>query len=99
MQARALTPQERRGRVIYLRGETASGREIGALVGELDVPASTLTCVGCHGVRGEGKTEGGVTAGNMTWAHLVKPHGHTHHGAQARPVQRSRFRARRLRWG
>jgi ABC-type branched-subunit amino acid transport system substrate-binding protein len=76
--ARALTPQERRGKVIYLRGETASGREIGALIGEIDVPASTLTCAGCHGTRGEGKTEGGVTAGNLTWANLVKPYGHTH---------------------
>src|SRR5215213_7306542 len=76
--ARALTPQERRGRAIYLRGESASGREIKALVGEVDVPASTMTCAGCHGARGEGKTEGGVTAGNLTWANLVKPYGHTH---------------------
>ena len=42
------------------------------------MPASTLTCAGCHGARGEGKTEGGVTAGNLTWSHLLKPYGHTH---------------------
>lgn len=76
--ARALTPQERRGRAIYLRGESVSGREIKALVGEVDVPASTVTCAGCHGARGEGKTEGGVTAGNLTWANLTKSYGHTH---------------------
>src|SRR5215213_6975657 len=76
--ARVLTPQERRGRAIYLRGESASGQEIQAVVGEVDVPASTMTCAGCHGARGEGKTEGGVTAGNLTWANLVKPYGHTH---------------------
>jgi len=76
--ARALTPQERRGRAIYLRGESPSGREIQAVVGEVDVPASTMTCAGCHGARGEGKTEGGVTAGNLTWANLVKSYGHTH---------------------
>jgi ABC-type branched-subunit amino acid transport system substrate-binding protein len=76
--ARALTPQERRGRALYLRGETASGKEIQAVVGEVDVPASTMTCAGCHGARGEGKTEGGVTAGNLTWANLLKPYGHTH---------------------
>lgn len=76
--ARGLTAQERRGKAIYLRGESVSGREIIALVGELDVPASTVTCAGCHGARGEGKTEGGVTAGNLTWANLVKPYGHTH---------------------
>jgi ABC-type branched-subunit amino acid transport system substrate-binding protein len=76
--ARGLTPQERRGRAIYTRGESPSGREITALVGELDVPSSTVTCAGCHGARGEGKTEGGVTAGNLTWANLLKPYGHTH---------------------
>jgi ABC-type branched-subunit amino acid transport system substrate-binding protein len=76
--SRALTPQERRGKALYLRGESSSGQETTALVGELDVPASTLPCAGCHGLKGEGKTEGGVTAGNLTWANLVKPYGHTH---------------------
>lgn len=75
---RALTEQERRGRAIYLRGESPSGREILAAVGDLDVPSSTVTCAGCHGARGEGKTEGGVTAGNLVWSHLLKPYGHTH---------------------
>ena len=75
---RGLTPEERRGKALYLRGESSSGKEITAMVGELDVPASTLTCAGCHGLRGEGKTEGGVTAGNLTWSNLVKPYGHTH---------------------
>ena len=84
--ARALTPQERRGRSIYLRGESAAGRAITAVVGEVDVPASAMTCSGCHGLRGEGKTEGGVTAGDLTWSNLTKPYGHTHpsgrkHGA------------------
>ncbi|HVG29431.1 MAG TPA: ABC transporter substrate-binding protein [Pyrinomonadaceae bacterium] len=84
--ARPLTPQERRGRAIYLRGESAAGRAITAVVGEIDVPASTMTCAGCHGLRGEGKTEGGVTAGDLTWSNLTKPYGHTHpsgrkHGA------------------
>jgi ABC-type branched-subunit amino acid transport system substrate-binding protein len=84
--ARALTPQERRGRAIYLRGENDAARPITALVGEVDVPASAMTCAGCHGLRGEGKTEGGVTAGNLTWSNLLKPYGHTHesgrkHGA------------------
>lgn len=76
--AAGLTPQERRGKALYLRGESASGREITAVVGELDVPASTVTCAGCHGMRGEGKTEGGITAGDLTWANLTKPYGHTH---------------------
>jgi len=77
-QARSLTPQERRGKALYLRGESSTGKEITATVGELDVPASTMPCAGCHGLRGEGKTEGGVTAGNITWSNLLKPYGHTH---------------------
>ncbi len=75
---RGLTPQEARGKAIYLRGESASGREITADLGDISVPASTVTCAGCHGPRGEGKTEGGVTAGGLAWAHLTKSDGHTH---------------------
>src|SRR5215212_718794 len=77
-QTSALSPEEKRGKAIYLRGASPSGKEITAMVGELDVPASTMTCAGCHGLRGEGKTEGGVTAGNLTWSNLIKPYGHTH---------------------
>lgn len=83
---RPLTPQEKRGKAFYLRGETSSGREITALMNDIDVPASTMTCAGCHGVRGEGQTEGGITAGSLRWSNLTKPYGHTHdngrkHGA------------------
>lgn len=81
-QRRELTMQEKRGKAFYLRGESASGQEITALLGEVDVPASTLPCAGCHGNRGEGKTEGGVTAGNMSWSHLTKPYGHTDEGGR-----------------
>ena len=77
-----LTPQEKRGKAFYLRGETSSGQEVTALMGEIDVPASTLTCAGCHGIRGEGLTEGGVTAGPLTWSHLTKPYGHTDEGGR-----------------
>jgi hypothetical protein len=83
---RPLTVEEKRGKALYRRGESASGQEITALLNDLDVPASTLTCAGCHGSRGEGKTEGGVTAGNLVWSNLTKSYGHTHdngrkHGA------------------
>jgi ABC-type branched-subunit amino acid transport system substrate-binding protein len=74
----ALTLQEQRGKAIYRRGVNSSGREIVALMGEIEVPAPRLTCAGCHGAQGEGKTEGGVTAGQLTWAHLTKPYGHIH---------------------
>ena len=83
---RPLTAAEKRGKALYLRGESSSGKEITAIMNDIDVPASTLSCAGCHGARGEGKTEGGVTAGSLTWSHLTKPYGHTHdngrkHGA------------------
>jgi ABC-type branched-subunit amino acid transport system substrate-binding protein len=77
-QERKLTPQERRGRAIYLRGESSSGREIKSLIGDLEVPSGTVHCAGCHGRRGEGKTEGGVSAGSLTWTNLTKSYGHTH---------------------
>ena len=77
-QKQSLTDSERRGKDIYLRGTSSSGREIIARLNELDVPASGFPCSGCHGMRGEGKSEGGVTAGDITWSNLIKPYGHTH---------------------
>ena len=74
----SLTPSERRGKQIYLRTISSSGREIKGRIAEIDVPGSSVTCAGCHGTRGEGKTEGGVTAGSLTWVNLVTPNGHTH---------------------
>jgi len=85
---RGLTPSERRGKELYMRGTSARGREVLAYLGDasLEVPASTVTCGSCHGAHGEGKSEGGVVPGNLTWEVLTKPYGHTHasgrkHGA------------------
>lgn len=89
---RPLTPAERRGRALFLRGESASKREIMAVVNDVEVPATTVTCAGCHGRRGEGKSEGGVTAGNLTWSNLIKPYGHTHpNGRKHGPFTESSF--------
>jgi len=83
---KGLTAAEKRGKALYLRGESPSGKPIVAMLGDVDVPPSTMPCAGCHGLRAEGKTEGGVTAGNLTWSNMTKPYGHTHpsgrkHGA------------------
>ena len=87
-----LTSSERRGKQIFLRGVSPSGREITGRIGEIDVPASAATCSGCHGTRGEGKTEGGVTAGGLTWSNLIKPYGHTHTTGRAHgPFNESSF--------
>jgi len=85
-ETRPLTAAERRGRAIFLRGEVPGKKPLMAMVGDLEVPAATINCAGCHGRRGEGKTEGGVAAGNLTWSNLTKSYGHTHpsgrkHGA------------------
>jgi ABC-type branched-subunit amino acid transport system substrate-binding protein len=62
------------------------------MVGDLEVPASTINCAGCHGRRGEGKTEGGVVAGNLTWTNLIKSYGHTHpNGRKHGPFTESSF--------
>jgi ABC-type branched-subunit amino acid transport system substrate-binding protein len=74
----SLTLQERRGKTIYELGKGRTGTEIVARLGDIDVPASTLPCSGCHGFRGEGRTEGGVSAGGLTWANLTGPTGHSH---------------------
>lgn len=83
---RGLSLEEKRGKAFYLRGESSSGQAVTAMVGEIDVPASTMTCSGCHGARGEGKTEGGVTAGNLTWSYLTKPYGHADEGGRKHPA-------------
>src|SRR5678815_3322700 len=61
---KGLTPQEKRGKALYLRGESRSGKEITAMLGEIDVPASTMNCAGCHGLRGEG---------TVSYTHLTLP--------------------------
>ena len=83
----ALTPQERRGKGIYLRGESASGKEIMAYLGEasLEVPGSAMTCAGCHGLDGQGKPEGGITPSNITWEALTKSYGVTHASGRKHP--------------
>lgn len=82
-----LTPQERRGKQIYVRGTSSSGREIMAYLGDasLEMPASTISCANCHGLNGQGKPEGGVTPSNISWEALTKPYGVTHPGGRAHP--------------
>jgi ABC-type branched-subunit amino acid transport system substrate-binding protein len=75
-----LTPQEKRGKQIYIRGVSPSGKEITAFLGDagVEVTASTMPCAGCHGLDGQGKPEGGVVPSNITWEALTKPYGVTH---------------------
>lgn len=74
---RELTPQEKRGKQIYLKGESGEGAsEIKAFLGsdKLEVPASAFPCGNCHGLRGEGTKEGGLQPPPINWEKLIAPH-------------------------
>jgi ABC-type branched-subunit amino acid transport system substrate-binding protein len=73
---RGLSPQEQRGRQIYLKGETSGGEEIKVRLGSdnLEVPAAAFACVNCHGLQANGTSEGGLQPPPITWATLTAPH-------------------------
>jgi ABC-type branched-subunit amino acid transport system substrate-binding protein len=87
-----LTPQESRGKEIYLLGTSKSGKDILAYIGEssLEVPGSSMTCANCHGMAGEGKPEGGIDPSNITWEALTKPYGVTHSSGRKHPAYTAR---------
>lgn len=74
-----LSPQEKRGKQIYVQGTSASGQQILAYLGDaaLEVPGSSMACANCHGLDGKGKPEGGIIPSNLTWESLTKPYGVT----------------------
>jgi ABC-type branched-subunit amino acid transport system substrate-binding protein len=87
-----LTPQELRGKQIYLQGASPSGKEILAYVGDssLEVPGTVMACANCHGIAGQGKIEGGINPSNITWEALTKPYGVTHVNERKHPAYTSR---------
>ena len=66
-----------RGRQIYWTGVPLDGSPLAATVGNpaMEVPASILKCVNCHGRDGRGQAEGGVAPANIRWEELTKPSG------------------------
>jgi ABC-type branched-subunit amino acid transport system substrate-binding protein len=82
-----LTPQEKRGKQIYVRGTSTAGRDILAYVGDatIEVPGSTLPCASCHGLDGRGKPEGGVVPSDLSWETLTKPYEVTQASGRKRP--------------
>lgn len=75
-----LSPQEQRGKQIYVQGTSPSDAAITAMVGKeaVTLPASTVPCASCHGPDGRGRPEGGVTPSDITWRNLTKSYGHQH---------------------
>jgi ABC-type branched-subunit amino acid transport system substrate-binding protein len=83
-----LTPQELRGKQIYLEGTSPGGGKITAYVGEdrVQLPGSAATCGSCHGPDGRGRPEAGVIPSDITWGHLMKGYGHSHPMGRKHPA-------------
>jgi ABC-type branched-subunit amino acid transport system substrate-binding protein len=75
-----LTPEQQRGKQIYLNGSSSSGRAVTALIGKvaIETPSAAAPCASCHGDDGLGRPEGGIAPANITWEHLAKSYGHHH---------------------
>jgi ABC-type branched-subunit amino acid transport system substrate-binding protein len=83
-----LSPQESRGKEVYLLGSSKSGKDILAYIGEssLEVPGTSMACANCHGLAGQGKSEGGIDPSNITWEALTKPYGVAHASGRKHPA-------------
>jgi len=86
--AASLSPQEQRGKQIYVQGSSPAGATITAMVGEAAValPATTIPCASCHGPDGRGRPEGGVIPSDITWRNLTKSYGHRHEFGRHHPA-------------
>lgn len=100
-EATPLTPQEERGKQIYLTGESPSDEPVIALMGQsgVEVPASTLPCGNCHARDGKGNPEGGVDPSNLTWEALTKPYGVRHESGREHPAYTERSLKRAIAMG
>src|SRR5262245_25298343 len=87
-----LSPPESRGKEIYLLGTSKSGRNILAYIGDssMEVAGSSMACANCHGLSGQGKSEGGIDPSNITWEALTKPYGVTHFSGRKHPPYTAR---------
>ncbi len=69
-----LTESEKRGKQIYLKGESVAGDLVAFMgSGDIEIPAAALTCANCHGLKGEGTSEGGLVPPPITWSALTQP--------------------------
>jgi ABC-type branched-subunit amino acid transport system substrate-binding protein len=72
----ALSAAAERGRVLYRTGESASGGEVIAVLGDgaVQLPAASFPCATCHGEDGRGRAEGGALPSDLTWPALTRPY-------------------------
>jgi ABC-type branched-subunit amino acid transport system substrate-binding protein len=94
-----LSPEQRRGRQIYLKGVGAS--EITAYLGNssMDVPGSVMACANCHAQDGRGKAESGVVPSDITWLNLTKHYGLVHEDGRKHPAYTAGLLARAIQSG
>src|SRR5215467_13393219 len=72
----SLTPEELRGRRVYMRGIGAAGNEITAVLegSGAELSGASIICRGCHGADGHGRPEAGVTPSDIRWQVLIRPY-------------------------
>jgi len=99
--AAELTPEEQRGRQIYLEGTSPSGGEIVAVLGDaqIEVPAASVPCASCHGRDGRGRPEGGVSPSDLRWESLTRPYGVIHPSGRSHPPYDERLLKRAVTLG
>lgn len=98
--AQPLTPEEARGRQIFLQGTSPSGEEILArMQGGVEVPAAALPCASCHGRDGRGNPEGGVSPSDLTWESLTRPYAVRTPGGREHPPYDERLLTRAVTMG
>jgi ABC-type branched-subunit amino acid transport system substrate-binding protein len=69
-----LTPQQQRGKNLYLKGESTAQHPVTALLGEddVEVAAGVVPCASCHARDGRGRAEGGLRPANIQWDVLTR---------------------------
>ncbi|MEM7429388.1 MAG: ABC transporter substrate-binding protein [Pseudomonadota bacterium] len=89
-QTAQLEPRAEQGRQIYLEGTSPSGGKIEAVLsnGQTVVSGALFPCANCHGEDGKGRSEGGITAAEVTWHALTKPYVLKRPDRRARPPYR-----------
>lgn len=81
-----LTPEQQNGQKIYSTGTSGDGDEIYAVMSGVNVPASVMPCVNCHGEQGKGKPEGGIIPSNLTWSSLSREYTGAGHNGRSHPA-------------
>ena len=91
----SLNQQQTCGKEIYSQGIDCRGREIRAVLGDMEIPAKVQSCSSCHGSDGRGRPEGGLDPGDITWEHLSISYGHAHDTGRTHPAftEKSWYRA------